>query len=799
MAAVCTAVLLHASCSIDETFTVSGSSGQDGTVLSFTGDPMHGQKVKTRASDPKDEDEKRINQLYIFFFDQDGDYLEGSYLEGYPLASKNGGFYAPGEGVTTLKIANDPAASYFADQTAASSAIVYALANVDPAVMGFDELDEYGRPKEIKNMGDLEDIFYIPHPLINDSSDNEDKQLLLDIPAAGMPMAGKKTVDLTAVGNASANAEARTIELKALMARVDVNIRLETDDFVEGLPRLTMIDWTAMNIPTGASIGEPARDPADPSNDEYTTLSDRKVSYKREQYRQISNNSGEISLTFYMFENVQPAVSFSYPDDVKEDEKQRYKPKLANKDAAGIKLHCNYSTYNDVDGNATYDVTYTLYLGANHTDDFTVRRNHQYKNDIVIQGLIHHDDVASGNAYSFDARVNISHENNKYHIAILRERNHDAHFCVTPMDVYLFEDPALNPKLTVSVDAGWVGMEKISAAHMEDGTVPDPSVQHATGSWTAGNGKRFYFTTGLVNELKDKNSTVTADANRDRIYFYLDENLTMSNRQATVSLTYEDDETPPETRTLILEQVHLIEIIVYNRNDNTNEWTTPRQTIYMEQFEEYLQHYDPLDESTTEQIYTGLPWIVSGENYATEAIPTLYTTRAILPFTEVAEPHKVYYEGLQYTDFMIQLTDHQSMYLNGVPSSAFEYCYNKNKRTSSGTIPTPIREGGFAQRDWYEDGSYSLKWFLPGIRQMEDALKEQYTSYREFQEELYWSSAAGIRNSRQDSEHARATGVDSNGDYIHSNPGETNPVGNKLRTDICRIRAFRTDLNPASY
>ena len=378
--------------------------------------------------------------------------------------------------------------------------------------------------------------------------------------------------------------------------------------------------------------------------------------------------------------------------------------------------------------------------------------------------------------------------------------DHDAHFCVTPMDVYLFEDPALNPKLTVSVDAGWVGMEKISAAHMEAGTVPDPSVQHATGSWTAGNGKRFYFTTGLVNELKDKNGgTVTADANRDRIYFYLDENLTMSNRQATVSLTYEDDETPPETRTLLLEQVHLIEIIVYNRNDNTNEWTTPRQTIYMEQFEEYLQHYDPLDESATEQIYTGLPWIVSGEKYATEAIPTLYSRWEIIPYTEVAEPHKVYYEGLEYTDFMIQLTDHQSMYLNGVPSSAFEYCYNKNKRTSGGTIPTPIREGGFAQRDWYEDGSYSLKWFLPGIRQMEDALKEQYTSYRVFQEELYWSSAAGIRNSSQDSEHARATGVDSNGDYIHSNPGESNPIGNKLRTDICRIRAFRTDRNPASY
>ena len=835
LSAISIAALLLCSCSIDERLDIPDFSGNNGVELSFTGDPMSRYKVRTKASDPKEEDEKRINQLYIFFFTQKGEYLEGTYLEGYPNASawKSGGFYAPGEGVMTLKIANDPPDSYFTNPSDAKDAIVYALANVDPDVLGLNDLDANGRPKSIPDMATLENMFYAPYSSLTNSSSEQEKQILWSIPAGGMPMAGKKTVDLTQVGSGSENAEARTIELKALMSRIDVNIRLETEDYEAGLPRLTMIEWTTLNMPAGVKIGELDQDPNSPGDD-YTELAEgQKISsITREQYRQISNNNGEISLTFYMFENSQPPVDYTYPDDVKEEEKQRYKPELANEDAAAIRLHCNYATYNDQDGNATYDVNYTLYLGADHTDDFTVRRNHQYKNDIVIKGLIHHSDVSTEDAYSFDARVNIDHDNNKYHIAILRERNHDAHFCVTPMDVYLFADESLNPRLTVTIDEDsrrWLGMELITAKDMEDGTVSVSGFIPYTGSdnagthlatgkpWTAGNGKRAFFTTSLFP--KDGYGNVNMDqsplknalevgTNRDRIYFYLDENidtnddgsLKLENRTATVTLTYSDNETPAESRTLLLEQVHLIPVDVYNRNDN-NEWTDVNKTIYMEQFEEYLQHYDPLDLSNSEQMYAGLKWIEDREHYAGNKISALYTDWSCI--FDVCEPHQVYYEGLQYTDYMIQLTDHQTMLLNDVPSSAFEYCYNKNQRPEGGIIPTSLKEraviGG-----WYEDGEYSLKWFLPGIRQMEDALKQKYTQYREFQEELYWSSAAGaidniLGHAQQDATHARATGVDADGEYIHSNGSEENPLGYKLRTDICRIRAFRIDFEPYDY
>lgn len=837
LSAISIAALLLCSCSIDERLDIPDFSENNGVELSFTGDPMSRYKVRTKASDPKEEDEKRINQLYIFFFTKEGKYLDGTYLEGYPNASarESGGFYAPGEGVMTLKIANDPPDSYFINSSDAKDAIVYALANVDPDVLGLNELDDYGRPKSIPDMATLENMFYAPYSSLTNSSSEQEKQILWSIPAGGMPMAGKKTVDLTQVGSGSENAEARTIELKALMSRIDVNIRLETDDYEAGLPRLTMIEWTTLNMPAGVKIGELDQDQdQDPNSpgDDYTELAEgQKISsITREQYRQISNNNGEISLTFYMFENSQPPVDYTYPDDVKEEEKQRYKPELANEDAAAIRLHCNYATYNDQDGNATYDVNYTLYLGANHTDNFTVRRNHQYKNDIVIKGLIHHSDVSTEDAYSFDARVNIDHDNNKYHIAILRERNHDAHFCVTPMDVYLFADESLNPRLTVTIDEysrRWLGMELITAADMEAGTVSNSgfdaydgnSGAHlATGKpWTAGNGKRAFFTTSLFPKVEGVQSplknSLTVETNRDRIYFYLDENidtnddgsLKLENRTATVTLTYIDDETPAESRTLLLEQVHLIPVDVYNRNDN-NEWTDVNQTIYMEQFEEYLQHYDPLDLSNTAQIYEGLAWMDGSESYARQRIPTLYGGWTMVS-SAVAEPERVYYEGLQYTDFIILLTGHNNtMTLNGVPSSAFEYCYNKNQRKNDGMIATPIKNGnGYITRSWYEDEdeNYSLKWFLPGIRQMEDALMQQYSRYREFQEFLYWSASAGAKNSlgslTQDDTHARATGVDSNGDYIESNGSMDNARGYLLRTEICRIRAFRIDLEPYDY
>ena len=73
----------------------------------------------------------------------------------------------------------------------------------------------------------------------------------------------------------------------------------------------------------------------------------------------------------------------------------------------------------------------------------------------------------------------------------------------------------------------WIRMERVPAENMENGTLSadmSTDTHLATGQkWTAGNGKRKYFTTDLVTNTLAQNTEYTISRSRDRIYFYLDE------------------------------------------------------------------------------------------------------------------------------------------------------------------------------------------------------------------------------------------------------------------------------------
>ncbi|MBE6226305.1 MAG: hypothetical protein E7121_04385 [Bacteroidales bacterium] len=55
------------------------------------------------------------------------------------------------------------------------------------------------------------------------------------------------------------------------------------------------------------------------------------------------------------------------------------------------------------------------------------------------------------------------------------------------------------------------------------------------------------------------------------------------------------------------------------------------------------------------------------------------------------------------------------------PQSAIEYCYNKNKRNSDGSVAT-------------------MTWYLPAIDEMEDIAMGGYNTFFDFQAQDYWSS-----------------------------------------------------------
>ena len=807
------------SCRQEEPLEPSGMPDDPMTTLTFVSDPMSFHRVTTRASDIKEENEKRINRLHVFFFDAEGNYLEGAYLTGYPDASQRGGYYSPGEGVTLLKIDRE----LFDNPGLAKSATVYAVANVDAAIFGRDG-DGDGRPDGIRNRGDLEQFVYRP----------ASGTVSTGLPAEGMPMVGVRTLDLT--GGTPEND--RQVELTALMARIDVTIQLDSEVQDGNLPAFYLMDWTARNLPTQVAFTAPDAGGRTGWTEAWTTQSN--VSLQRTIY----NRNGQISFTFYMYENIQqpewkidpgeewanpnvdPATLTDaerekalYPDGVSKTQRQRYKPYLAHADAASIVLHGFYMTYNG----AAYEVRYTLYLGANHTNDFSVKRNHQYKNDITIKGLTAQDSETG--EYTLDARVNVEEEDNEYYIAMLRERNHDAHFCITPMDVYLFAPEAVNPTMEVilgEVPEGsetpdpatvpdWVRLERIAAADMAAGTVSESGfTAYAQGGshlavgtpWTAGNGKRAFFTRGMLKAggALYGNTRTTIQDSRDRVYFYLDENLALQDRSATVTMIYKENGVEKRRRTLLLEQAHLLPVAMRDGG-----------TLYMEQYEEYLDHYDPLDEYATDQIYDGLPWADLNSGLEDMWIDQL-TRDAVLgqPSNSYDPPGQVFNDGYPYTSFVIYRSNQGVMTLNDRPRSAFEYCFNRNKRNANGTVTTSYQ---FYDRwlldDFYEEVTNESKWFLPGIRQMEDALTQYYTTFGEFQTDYYWSSSAGEREggtSGQSTTRARATKVDLNDPtgYAQSGGGdgdwtryayEYDRGGYALRTEVLRIRAFRIDLN----
>ena len=742
-------VLLFAmqSCQQEE-FVQIGQNGKGFTIQAIS-ENMLEQQVTTRSAIAKNEAEKKIHNLYLFFLDKDGNYLETTNENLFK------GYWTPGEGVTVLNIPKD----VFVAPTKATNATVYALANVAQEVIADNDND--GFPDNFKADGNqttlqkLEAFIYAPG-----NYDSYNRPDITQLPTIGMPMIGKMdNVNLTQSQGSA------TIELKALMARIDINISIDSEHSNASgtLPRLSMAEWWVTNMPTVV----PFTIPADISN-----LGNNKLDIDPIPNNEtIGNHNGTISLSFYIFENLQnPQGTVNYPEGISEEDKQRWKPELAGEDAAAFHFKAFYSTYNDVDGNATYEASFTFYLGANHTDNFKVARNRHYNNNITITGL-----TQVGNNpdhITFDARVDIAEQSNPFFISMLRERDHDAHFCVTPMDIYLFKEES-NPSMTISIEDAdthpWIRMEKIPASDMQSGELTGESAnkQLKTGvNYHSGHGKRKYFTTNLMTELAP--NTNYNVGHRDRIYFYLDENLSTSDRSATILITYKDDEITRE-RSIEIVQHGLLEVHV---PDDPETRFDESQTIYVEAYEEYLEHYDPLDEHLEpEQMYEGLYW----------SSTDFYMGGQWRPNSKWTE---VYYNGDEATQKIIEETGDNEMKLNEKPNTAAEYCYNKNKRDEKGEVAT-------------------MKWFLPGIRQLEAILTTYYNQYPEFQEHFYWSSSAAKRNSfgYEDNSRARATKALSGTNYAESDhyqwyTGESGIYGNADRQTYLRIRAARTDLNP---
>ena len=423
-----------------------------------------------------------------------------------------------------------------------------------------------------------------------------------------------------------------------------------------------------------------------------------------------------------------------------EDEKyhQRYKNKLVGQNQKATYVTIN-GKYTDHQGHA-YDVAYNIYLGGNNRDNFDVIRNTHYDNSVTIRGISASDDQATNTSgIAIDWRVDVE-RSTPLVINLRRESLLDAHFEVRPLRLRLVGDIDANTPKTAIVQI-----------LNEDGTTNDlPNWIRLESSGNSGDyittgvsaGKRKYFTTDLVtNTLKDGTSITVNNLSgaNQTLWIYVDENTDTKSRAAIVRVSYDG-----VNKDYKIVQSGLFKV---TGADSGN-------TYYIEQYEEYLYNYDAED-SYGQTKDEGMPWGLNGEQLS-HIHDSFICGETNSDWTSFIQKNPIKYDfyigkhdddnessnektkdggtlhnfaGQEFTKEIAEYENSSVTYptLDKQASSAVEYCYSRNKRNADGTV--------------------DVKWYLPSADELEDFIVPAYSTFKEFQDNYYWTSQpAYIRN-----------------------------------------------------
>jgi hypothetical protein len=718
------------------------------------------------GEEPKTAAEKKINRLHLFFFDKDGEFLTPdpecevdfrpyqiidmteSGLDGVEVPKNAFMYQQTLEGVQIFAVANpicdDPSCSH--------TSCSFRVEGLNPdGDICHGDADNPQAVKIINSLADLQSWYYRP----------AERTDITELPAGGMPMVALYSA---AAGDCVLGHSGQIqIPLRALMARVDVKVKLEAKQTSKDrlLPTLKVTEYGVKNMPLCVpfTAGETTAVPQSDMRSEKTVkVSDRTL---------VDGQEAEV-FTYYTYENIKQRTQDPmeiYPDEVKgagEEVRQRWKPLVAPENASAIVMRGRYVDHQGM----SYDAQFSVYLGSDVIDNFEVKRNHCYKNNIFISGLdyVRGDD----NVFIFDARVNVSTFNAMY-LSIINERHLDAHWCVLPMDVYFLDKSDASSQCTVTIlgDAtSWVHLEHVSSEGMSDA------------DFKPGWGCRDYFTTDMLQNVVTETSAQVSRT-RDRIYFYVDENASTRSRMARVEVKYQSA-TESYTDTLELEQYGLLPF-TYNGT-----------TYYMEAVEEYAEHYDPLDPFGSTPWYDpeGIPYASENSGFSNKEMAKTNTWQTSMsPFETPLS------DGLRMTNFIFGYgsdgkvcdvpINTMEIYPAASAVSVFHYAVAKNKRDSDGNLT-------------------SVQWFVPGISELETMLKNfmQEVALNEF----YWSACPAVRAGTwpsafmhpEEGTRGKATNVNESGECAPSSFDGWNfdaynyPSGGRvLRTQKLRVRAIR--------
>ena len=151
IAVVCWMLLFVSSCSGEWSESSIGNLNPGDVALQWIPANMAIHRVNTRGTDPKTAAEQQINNIHVFVFDKDGNYL---------TAQGNDAFqgYRYQEGNSTMVFNRDMFNQSTQDP---SQAKVFVLANMPKTT--FTDGNNDGRPDEIDNMSALQSfVFNLP-------------------------------------------------------------------------------------------------------------------------------------------------------------------------------------------------------------------------------------------------------------------------------------------------------------------------------------------------------------------------------------------------------------------------------------------------------------------------------------------------------------------------------------------------------------------------------------------------------------------------------------------------------------
>ena len=626
------------------------------------------------------------------------------------------------------------------------------------------------------------------------------------LPTSGLPMIGVHgkgaNVDFSTPELKNITAGTTFVaNLICLYAKIAFTIDVEAIQTTPNKPTFTLESFAVSNLAKTVDMW-----PGQEEGDDETETADTTEVYSETFSGDLTGNlttiHGGTPITFYCylperFLKDGDASAFTYPfgmgssileEDNEEDKEkkeykkylQRYKPLLAQGytkyDKTGDKTADREATYVTLNGVYTthqghsYDVSYDIYVGNNNYSNFDIVRNRQYNNSVTIKGIdtSHNNNSTELDAVSVDHRVNVT-RTQPVIINLRRETLLDSHFEVRPMRIRKNKNYTSDAQyVKVSVDQPWVRLERsfgnTSATTLDsNASKSDTYIDLDNGS----NGKRKYFTTNLVTETLAADSVVIVPINEanQTVWIYVDENLDNPGdgvRSATLAVTSYKDENCTQR---VQVDGNDLEPIVYTLNQHELfKITTNGRTYYIEYEEEYLHNFDAEDafvenEKPTTQIQ-GMPWgldsvQLSNEHYSFNISLTpnvdwgKYETTAprpcydfytwqqdsvVLKNADIAQTdersHDIKFAGQHFTSKIYDNSNGKVRILTMAQQAngAVEYCYNRNKRNSDGSIA-------------------EVKWYLPSADELEDFIVPAYSSFKEFQDNYYWTSQpAYIKN-----------------------------------------------------